>query len=190
MCPFFYPNTYPISTGPNTYGSQQSLQHVFGCRAALQRPADHPPRIKIDDDGKIRKAFHRLDVCDVGDPKAIGRVHIKLTVKCVIDDQRRLAAVLAGTALVSDLRFDTSTFCQSCNAVRATSLPLITQIIMQLPIAIDITAINPCLADDLRLPMILLRSLAQGSLLPCIIAARMDMQTTSPEHNIANDALR
>ena len=138
---------------------------LFIARAALQRPADHPPRIKIDDDGKIGKALHRLDVCDVGDPKEIGLVHIKLTVKCVIDDQRRLAAVLAWTGLLSDLRFDSNTFCQSCNAVRATSLSLITQIIMQLPIAIDITAINPCLADELRLPIILLRSLAQGGLL-------------------------
>ena len=64
------------------YGSQQSLQHEFGCRAALQRPADHPPRIKIDDDGKIGKALHCLDGCDVGDPKAIGRVHTKLTIVC------------------------------------------------------------------------------------------------------------
>jgi hypothetical protein len=68
------------------YGSQQSLKHEFGCRAALKRPADHPPPIKVDDDGKIAKAFHRFDVCDVGDPKAIRLFHIKLTVKCVIDD--------------------------------------------------------------------------------------------------------
>ena len=45
------------------------------------------------------------------------------------------------------------------------------------------TCINPCLEDDPLLPMIFLRSLAQRSLLPCIIATRMDMQATAHPPN-------
>ena len=67
---------------------------------------------------------------DVGEPKLIELIYIKLAIKSIIDNQGRFTAIVARAAIVSDLCFDTSHFSQSCNPARTALLPLIKQIIM------------------------------------------------------------
>ena len=65
----------------------------------------------IDYDGKIGKALLCLDITNISDPKLIGHLDIELAIKRIVDNKRRLAAVLTWAALISNLCFDTSKFC-------------------------------------------------------------------------------
>lgn len=52
---------------------------------------------------------------------------------------------------------------------------------MKLPIAVDFITIRPCFTDEFDLSVIFLRPIAERSLLPRIVTARMGLQT--PAHN-------
>ena len=68
-------------------------------------------------------------------------------------------------------------------SVRAANLALITQIIVHLPIAINPTAVRPCFTDEFDLSVIFLRPIAERRLLPRIVSAWVNTQTTAHHPN-------
>lgn len=75
--------------------------------------------------------------------------------------QGRLAAIAARAPLVTDLRLDARQAGETGHPVRATGLALIEQVVVQLAVAIDHATVVPGLPDQVGLPGVFLRSVAQ-----------------------------
>ena len=60
-------------------GHEQSLQNHIGGLATLHGPTDNTPRVEINDDSQIGKAFVGFDVSYVSDPCRIRCGNIELT---------------------------------------------------------------------------------------------------------------
>lgn len=101
-----------------------------------------------------------LDVGDVGHPDFVGRVDFELAVQGVCHGHRRLATVAPGAALVADLGQDACKAGQPGDPVIGSLLPLITQIVSQLSIAIDLATVGPGLPDQVCLTCIVSRTAA------------------------------
>ena len=81
---------------------------------------------------QVGEALLRPDVSTVGHPYLVRRLHVERPIQGVVDDDRRLAAKLAGTALVANLCLDASQPGQPGDTVRADAFALFEQVIMQL----------------------------------------------------------
>jgi len=191
---------HPVLRLPAPHRHQQCLQNNVRRLAALHRPADDTTGVEVDHDRQIGEAFLGPDVGDVrhpdpvrcchvelpiqrvvdGHPDPVRCCHVELPIQRVVDDHGRLAAITARPTLVADPGHDAGQPRQACNAVRAASLALITQIVVQLAIAIHFAAVLPRSADKLGLAHIFPSPLAQRVLQPGIKAARVDAQT--PTH--------
>src|SRR3546814_19387828 len=68
--------------------------------------------------------------------------------------KRGLATVPGGPTLIANLGFDPRQSGQACDPVRAAGLPLITEVIVQLAIAIDLAAVLPGFFEELCLSLI------------------------------------
>lgn len=77
--------------------------------------------------------------------------NVELTVRSVVDDNGRPAAINAGTALVVDLSLYPSNPRQTCNPVGAACLAVIEQVVMKLAPISDCVAIA-CRRKDTRRP--------------------------------------
>ena len=171
---------HPVLRFPAPHRHQQSLQNNVGRLAALHRSADDTTGVEVDHDRQIGEAFLGPDEGDVRHPAPDRCCHVELPIQRAVDDHGRLAAITARPTLVADPGHDAGQPRQACNAVRAASLALITQIVVQLAIAIHFAAVLPRSADKLGLAHIFPSPLAQRVLQPGIKAARVDAQT--PTH--------
>jgi hypothetical protein len=120
-----YQNLFLWLSPPDSY--QRCRQHDIRCLTALYRPANDAAGIEIDDDRQIGETFVGTDVGDVGDPGLVWSFDVELPIQRVVDDNGRSATIDAGTALVSDLSFDTGNPGQAGNPIRAACLAVIEQ---------------------------------------------------------------
>lgn len=106
---------------------------------------------QVDDDTEIQPAFVRPQIGDVGHPDLIGPGRLKPLLQPVLGHhggvdirpaQRPPPVMPAGHTVLRD------------------ALALITQIVRQLAIAIDLAAVGPSLPDQLGLAKIFLREVA------------------------------
>ena len=162
------------------YRHVQRLQHHIGGLSALHRAAHHAAGVQVDHDGQIGKAFLGADVGDVCHPGPVWRSHVELAIQSVVDGHGWLATIVTRPPFVADLRPDTRQPGQPGNAVRATGLAVIQQVIVLLAVAIDLAAVVPGPPDQLRLPGIFPSPLAQRALLPCIVATWLHSE--APAH--------
>jgi hypothetical protein len=84
-------------------------------------------------------------------PDLVGRIHLELPVQGVGCDDSRLAAISPWATLVANLGQDACKAGQPGDPVLGNPFPLISQIISQLAIAIDLAALGPGLPDKVRL---------------------------------------
>jgi len=89
-------------------------------------------------EGPGRRSPLAPNVDSVGHPNLVRRLHVELPIQGVVDDDRRLAAKLAGTALVADLRLDASQLGEPGDTVRADAFALLEEVVMQLAITVDL----------------------------------------------------
>lgn len=87
-------------------GGEQSLQDDIGRLPGLHRPSDDAALEKVKHDRQVGEALVGADVGDVGHPGLVWRLGIEPAIERVVDGKGRLAAILAGTTLVADLRPD------------------------------------------------------------------------------------
>ncbi len=83
-----------------------------------------------------------------------------MSVQGVCRDHGRLAAIPTGTTPVANLRGDSGQGRQPGDPVLANLFPLITQIVVQFAVAINLAAVSPGMTDQLGLPQIFLGTLA------------------------------
>ena len=145
-------------------GHEQNLQDDICRLTALHRPADHTPGIQVNDHCEVGKALMRLDVGDVCYPDFIWGLDMELPVEGIVDHDRRLATIAGGAALVADLRSDPRKLRQSGDPVRTDAFALVNQVIMQLAIALDLTALAPSLVQHFSLAPVFLRPCTHRSL--------------------------
>ena len=84
-----------------------------------------------------------------------------MPVELIIDDDRRSAAIDAGTAFVADLRLYSGETRQARDPVRAAHLSPIEEVVVQLAITVDLAALFPCLQEQIGLSLVLIGSAAQ-----------------------------
>lgn len=75
-----------------------------------------------------------------------------------------IATIAAGAAHVADLRLDPRKLHQSGDPVRTDAFALVNQVIMQLAIAIDLTALGPSFVQQFSLTPVFLRPCTHQSL--------------------------
>ena len=158
---------------------EQRLQHDTSGLAALQRPTDDAAGEQVDHHGQIGKALLGPDIGDVRHPHPVRRIDIKLPGKGVVDRGRRLAAIGAGPTLVAYLGLDPGQPGETSDAVGATGLSLIKEVVMQLAIALDPAAFLPGLAETCGLAHIFPGPFAQRVLQPGIETTGPDTQTAA-----------
>ena len=103
-----------------------------------------------------------------------------MPIQGVVDHDRRLAAILAGAALVADLRRDPGQLGQAEDAVLIDTLALLEKVVVKLAVPLDLAAFNPSLLQQLGLEAVFLGPLAQRRLQPRIEDARLNAQ--APTH--------
>ena len=118
----------------------------------------------------------RADICDVSDPELIRGIHIELPVQRIVGHNGGAATVRAGLLFVTNLGPYARQTCQAPSPVGADVLAHTAQIIVQLAVSIDFTAVIPSLLQQHRLALILQRPLRKGFAQPRIKAARMNQQ--------------
>lgn len=91
---------------PPPDGRQQRLKDDIRGLPCLHRPPDDAAGEEIEHDRQIGEAFVGADVGDVCHPGLVRRLHVEPAIERVVDRQRGLAAVMARSALVADLRPD------------------------------------------------------------------------------------
>lgn len=99
-------------------------------------------------------------VGDVSHPDPVVPGRLEPLLQPVLGHNRGLSTVAIGTAPVADLRGDPGQRCQPGNSVLRDAFSLITQIVRQLAIAIDLAAVGLGLTDQLGLTHIFLRTVA------------------------------
>lgn len=99
-------------------GHQQGLEDGFCRLAALHGLTDYLTGVEIDDHHQVGKTFQYPDVGDVCDPGFVRRFYIELPIQRIVDDQQRLAAIVAQSAFIADLRLDVGQFAQPRYPVR------------------------------------------------------------------------
>lgn len=99
-------------------------------------------------------------VGDVSHPDPVGPGSLEPLLQPVLGHDRGLAAVATGTAPVADLRGVPGQRRQPGDPVLRDAFALITQIVRQLAMAVDLAAVGPGLTDQLGLTHILLRTAA------------------------------
>lgn len=118
----------------------------------------------VDDHREISETFLRPDVGNVSHPNAVRRPGIELPIKGVVDDDRGLAAIAAGAALVADLCLDPCNRGQSGDPVLTDACALFDQIIGQLAVTIDLAALSPSFLQQFCLALVFVCPLAQRCL--------------------------
>jgi len=113
-------------------------------------------------------------------PDLVRRFHVELPIQGVVDHDRGLAAILAGAALVADLRNNPGQLGQTSHAVQTDAFALLEKIVMKLAVPVDLAAFDPSLLQQFGLASIFLGALAERRLHPRIEAARPNAQT--PTH--------
>ena len=117
-------------------------------------------REQIDDDAQIQPALMGFDIGDVGHPDLIRRGRLEPLLQPVLGHHRWLAAIAAGTTPVADLRSYPGQRRQPSNMILRDAFALVTQVVGQLAISIDLAALSPGLPDQLGLTCILPRTVA------------------------------
>jgi hypothetical protein len=82
---------------------EQVLQRQVGVGAPLHQLSNDTPRKQIDNDSKIQEALVGADVSDVGNPKLIRGLDIKLPVQGIVSHNGRTAAITAGLLFITNL---------------------------------------------------------------------------------------
>lgn len=101
--------------------------------------------------GQIDEPFVGFDGGNIRNPCGVWRYHFELPIQRVIDDNKWLTDILARSALVADLSADDCLTGQPRDTVWATGFAQFHQIVMQLAIAVDLTAVFPCGLEQLGL---------------------------------------
>lgn len=105
-------------------------------------------------------AFMRGDVSDVGDPNLVGRVNAELLLQQVGRHHGSRSTSWAWPLTVATLRLQAFVSQQLGNPVPAAVLAQVTHVQGQLAIAINTTALEPCLLEQTQQPAVIKRPLA------------------------------
>ena len=122
-----------------------------------QRFAMWPPSVR----GPWRTpALVCLDIGDIGDPDLIGDRCLEPLLQPVLGHGSGFAAISAGTAPVAHLCGDPGQGRQARHPVLGNPFTLVTQIVGELAIAINLATVDPGLPDQLGLARIFQRTVA------------------------------
>jgi hypothetical protein len=146
------------------------------CLACIDHPTTRrdATREEVEHDRQISEALVGANVGDVGHPGLVRRLHVEPAVERVVDGERRLASIRAGTALVADLRPDPGLPRQPSDPARTAALAHVHEVVVKLAITIDLPAVPPSSANELGLPLVFLRALAERILQPGVEAAGLN----------------
>lgn len=79
------------------------------------------------------------------------RVYVEPAIKCIVDGQGRLAAILARPTFIADVSLNPGAPRKVRHPVQATALAHVHQVVVELAIPVDLAAVAPCRADELGL---------------------------------------
>ena len=124
------------------HGGAQGADGELGGHPPIDRVADDPVAEQVLDRAAVDLALASGVLGDVSDPDQVRRLNVELLLQTIRGGDRRFA-IMAFAAAVASLR--TQAFCahQAIDAVLAAALAQVAQIVADLAIAIDPSALEP-----------------------------------------------
>lgn len=127
-----HPSPGPATRRRSSGGLACVARQAIARQSAERGPADHATGIEAKDHGQVSESFLRADIGDVCHPSFVRCRHVELPIQGVGDNDPWFAAILAGSTLLADARFDSGQISQAGHSVRTGSLALIEEFIVQL----------------------------------------------------------
>ena len=118
----------PLRRLPEGHCHVQRSDRQIPFHAVADHPANHPPRVKVEDDREIQPALAGLDIGDVTRPFLVWPGQRKVLVQQVGCDVERVVAVCSGLVFMSSDGFDVVLAHQAAHAPVPDAQPQVLQL--------------------------------------------------------------